>query len=169
MSLLQVQARDQDCSIEFGSICRYELLAEPHNWSLQQQQLLEANPDLMSAFTVDSSGRVKMKRSFLAKAAEAGAGNFSNKVWKWHNNPDSTSNSNSDLVSDQPQPTRGNSTSRSLPTPQANFSFAFQVIAYDCGGKKSLAPATIHLHLNKLCRPKLKGKLQLSSTLVSDS
>lgn len=141
--LLQVRAKDKDCSAEFGTICRYELLAEPHHWSLQQQkqQHLEAYTDLISALTVDSLGRVKVKRHFLAKTPLTGSS--LNQVWNWHNNPELT---------------RENATSRSSPSSSTAF-FSFQVIAYDCGGKKSLAPATIHLHLNKGCRPALKGKL----------
>lgn len=166
--LLQVQARDQDCSTEFGSICRYELLAEPHHWTSQQQQLqqqtnFEYNPDLMSALSVDSSGRVKIKRHFLEKAASTG--NFLGNSWNWH--------ANLDQQQQQQQQTKEDSTSKtssSLPpfSPSTSSLLSFQVIAYDCGDKKSLAPATIHLHLNKMCRPKLKGKLLLLNFIADD-
>lgn len=171
--LLQVQAKDQDCSTEFGSICRYELLAEPQHWTSQQQQQqqlqqqqqtnLEYNPDLMSALSVDSSGRVKIKRHFLEKAASTGS--FLGNSWNL--------DANVNQQQQQQQQTKDDSTSRTSPSSPSSSSssssslFSFQVIAYDCGDKKSLAPATIHLHLNKLCRPKLKGK-SLPLNFVAD-
>jgi len=67
--LLTVRAHDQDCSAEFGSVCRYELLLEP------QQE-----PTWADSLRVDGSGRVWARNSWLlaraAKASEQARGSF---------------------------------------------------------------------------------------------
>lgn len=64
--LLQVQARDQDCSLDFGAICRYELLST-------QSELKVAD-----FLAIDLSGRIRLTNgsSLIAhlKAAESAVG-----------------------------------------------------------------------------------------------
>lgn len=67
--LFQVRARDQDCSHEFGLICRYELiglaptnLKEPQSQaqqqSQQQQQSQSSQTNPLDYFRIDQQGRV---------------------------------------------------------------------------------------------------------------
>lgn len=102
--LMQLKAHDQDCSVEFGSVCRYEMLG------------LGEFRNLNEFLSLDLAGRLRVRRRKLVE----------------------------NLMEIQ------NGLSRQQLT--------FQVIAYDCGGKKSQVPAQVQLNLNKLCKPQLKGK-----------
>lgn len=106
--LFRVQANDQDCSAEFGSVCRYELINFGGSPQIGSEPEAHNSQDL---FKVDKNGR----------------------VWMQMDRQDSRSDSQS---------------------------FSFQVIAYDCGGKKSQLPATVQVQVSKepKCRPALKGK-----------
>lgn len=133
--LLDVRARDQDCSSEFGSVCRYELLPlQPEQDTSKQQQQQQPEP----SFSIDTFGRIRMRY---------------NSRW---------------VVSSAMLTTRQRQVAESLQEQTQGMRQLvrnFQVIAYDCAGKKSLVPATVQVNLNKLCRPTLKGKRALSLSL----
>lgn len=128
--LLTVRANDQDCSHEFGQVCRYELMEGAAGaaglWPLDAQTLA-------SKLSVDAAGRLAARCSWLAGLQEPAR-----------------------LVEEARNSTSG-------PT---GAGFHFQLVAFDCGGKKSQTPAAVHVSLGagqpagaaRKCRPAWKGK-----------
>lgn len=95
--LLTVRAHDQDCSLEFGHVCRYELLGD--NSAM-------ANA---SEFAIDLNGKLAARCVWLERLRANGL---------------------RDEVASHQQRT-----------------YALQVVAFDCGGKKSQAPASVQVTL----------------------
>lgn len=131
--LVTVRAHDQDCSSEFGSICRYELLSDSPQ-SASDGSNGQHGGDQLEGLSVDLAGRIWLRhlpKSWLAAVQERRKQQLQSQSQA---NPNLNSNNGAYLMR------------------------SFQVIAYDCAGKKSQTPATVQVSLNKLCRPSLKGK-----------
>lgn len=70
--LFKIQARDQDCSSEFGSVCRYELA--PIGDIDQKQQTGQLS--VFEQFRVDREGHVWLRDPERAKRTLKGSGRF---------------------------------------------------------------------------------------------
>lgn len=136
--LLQVRAHDHDCSVEFGSVCRYELApssptstSSSPSASPSHSSEAGSGAELTDGLSVDSQGRIWLQRVPA----------------RWRQ-----------LVA-----AASSSTSANQQQQQQQPHVSFQVLAYDCAGRKSQRPATVQLALSRLCRPALRGKCSLSS------
>lgn len=128
--LVTVKAIDNDCSERFGSICRYELI-QIDQTTQQQQNGLQTSDYLQEPPPPPPPPRLSIDSN--------GRVRLSSPI-KWR---DSTT---TELVT-------------ATTTPLSSSEWHWQVVAYDCGGKKSLAPAKLTLRAAKLCKRSLKGKL----------
>lgn len=152
--LVTVRAHDQDCSSEFGSICRYELLPSgagaATSGAASGQQNGDgsaqhgASADQLEGLSVDVAGRIWIRhlpKSWRSAIQERRKQQQQQQTASSNLNTNSNSNLNSNNG--------------------AYLVRSFQVIAYDCAGKKSQTPASVQVSLNKLCRPSLRGKFSI--------
>lgn len=157
--LVQVRAHDSDCSRElYGRVCRYELV-----------------DDFGGDLAIDSDGNIRAKLAALVSewsrqqqrpqpqprddgAAGSGGGNNAD-----GNNHDDAVKLERPDPKQQQHATSASSSAASLQQQiahqqQPHDKLICQVVAYDCGGKKSAAQAIVELSVGGQCAPKWKGK-----------
>lgn len=107
--LLSVRAHDQDCSREFGQVCRYELQPmEP------QQEESSSQLSKRIHLRADSQGNIQAKCAWLSAQVAR----------------------------------------------QQSNAISLKVIAFDCGGRKSQAPASVQVNLSQRPRAAVAATVQ---------
>lgn len=186
--LITIKANDFDCSTRFGSVCRYELIpistlgggldkkgvpstsAKSSGQSDKFESLKVGEEDnLRPNLTIDNSGRVWLSSSSSPSSSLLSLGNRSRRL----NNIRDNRRKNGESVGKKRRKERQRrytSDTTNLNNNNDNYfanyndsnsiQLTYEIVAYDCGGKKSHLPAKLSVTLIKSCKQSLKGKLK---------